>query len=96
MAFMQPEYIREDFVTFEDKYGETHAIPDDCYEEGMAKGDIELIQGKMWARLSAPGYMDATDWMGPFDTIDQAMYAIKDTYDVDPWTGDDLPESESV
>jgi hypothetical protein len=31
-------------------------------------------------RLSAPGYMDCTDWMGPFETEEEAVQAIVDAY----------------
>lgn len=51
---------------------------------------VEIIHDKWWARLSAPGYMDATDWLGPYDTRDAARDAIADMYDVDPDTGDEL------
>ena len=35
-------------------------------------------------RLSAPGYMDCTEWMGPFDFPDQARRAVIETYDICP------------
>mgnify|MGYP003375598234 CR=1 FL=1 len=31
-------------------------------------------------RLSASGYMDCTDWIGPFDTEEEAWEALVDTY----------------
>jgi hypothetical protein len=35
--------------------------------------DVEIVRGKWWARYSAPGYMDATEWCGPFDTEREAI-----------------------
>lgn len=37
------------------------------------------------SRLSAPGYLDCTDWLGPFETMDDALVAL-----VDMW-GDEYP-----
>lgn len=40
------------------------------------------------ARLSAPGYMDCTEWAG-FDTAEEAARYLIDTY------GEDFPDDES-
>lgn len=56
----------------------------------LADSTCEVIIGKWWARLQAPGYMDATEWMGPFDSERDARAAIVEAYDVDPDTGDSL------
>jgi len=53
--------------------------------------EYTVVQGKWFARMSAPGYLDSTEWGGPFDTIEEARKYIKDTYDVDPYTGNELP-----
>lgn len=61
---------------------------------GSAQEDsIEVIRGKWWARLAMPGYMDSTDWMGPFDSVEgaeqelDAMYADDDYEEgEDRWT----------
>ena len=36
-----------------------------------------------YARLSAPGYLDCTDWMGPYKTAMKARAAVMDFYEVD-------------
>jgi len=41
-----------------------------------------------FGRLSAPGYMDATDWQGPFDRPWKALRAVCETYDVDVYGED--------
>lgn len=64
------------------------------YIEGPPEGvrEITLKRG-VGARLQAPGYMDCTDW-SVFDTEEEAKEHIRDTYEVDPDTGNDLPEGE--
>ena len=36
-----------------------------------------------YARLSAPGYLDATDWHGPYKTSDEALREVMEFYEVD-------------
>ena len=92
MAFMIPYYTNGPFVRMVDAYGESCACPADvaglqeCYEIE------ETYSGKWFCHLSAPGYMDATEWSGPFDTIAQARQYIVDTFEVDPDSGDELEE----
>ena len=45
-------------------------------------GDPEATSG-WYSQLSAPGYMDQTDWMGPFDTPEEALKEVMDFYEVD-------------
>ena len=40
--------------------------------------DVEFETG-WYARLSAPGYMDRTDWIGPYETEGEALKALADT-----------------
>lgn len=91
---MVPEYTKEDFVIVTEANGETYVQPADCYSEDDAN-TTETITGKWWARLSAPGYMDATEWSGPFDTRAEAAADLASQYDVDPETGDDAEEDDS-
>lgn len=93
-AFMKPEYFRGTMYSSPDG----HLYPaDDFSKEQVAEAencsveDIETQSGH-WARLSAPGYMDASDWGGPFESQAEARKYIEETYDVDPETGDDLDD----
>lgn len=43
---------------------------------------VRIIRGKYWAQLSAPGYMDQTDWNGPHDSEEAARKALSDEHDV--------------
>lgn len=33
-----------------------------------------------YSRLSAPGYMDCTDWQGPYDSEDEALEGLFETF----------------
>jgi len=51
------------------------------YVEGLPIG-YEPIEG-WFARLSAPGFLDCTAWDGPHATADEALAAVRETFDVD-------------
>lgn len=51
------------------------------HESGKVTG-IKRVNG-WFARLSAPGYLDATEWCGPWDTEDDAMKEVMDMFDCD-------------
>ncbi len=93
MSFMVDEVIYETFLVGETSEGTTSLHPDVWSERRHYK----LITGERWkkapgwyARKSAPGYLDATDWMGPFDSEREALDELRDLYDGDPieddWT----------
>ena len=92
MPFMVPVYTQEAFVTVTDKHGDSVSVPAeyrlDVWEDGS---EIEVHpKDKWWAHLSAPGYMDQTEWSGPYDTLKAAKAYIENTYEVDPETGEEL------
>lgn len=47
-------------------------------------------EAKWFYRLSAPGYMDQTDWTGPYDTEAAAKEACSETFDVDADSGESI------
>jgi hypothetical protein len=65
------------------------AVPDDAFllSDHLSKdGDavsIERASG-WWSRLSAPGYLDCTDWQGPYKTEDEALADLAETHDICP------------
>jgi hypothetical protein len=75
MTFMKPEINHGDYYEVEANHGETHIIPTDV-ENATTNGDLaDYIEGTIdepdapvtiktgWlARMSAPGYLDCTDW----------------------------------
>ena len=94
MAFMVPQYMESDSesVLRTDEHGESWAMPDGppCDpEEGEA--DEELAAG-WYYRLSAPGYLDKTDWTGPYDTEREAERACSEEDAICAHCGEDLPE----
>lgn len=52
------------------------------YLEGSRIEGVERKEG-WYARLSAPGYLDATEWHGPYATEQEAIDAVKEAFDVD-------------
>ncbi len=51
------------------------------------KRHYKLLRGERWekrrgwyARLSAPGYLDSTDWTGPFDSEKEAHAFLNEMY----------------
>lgn len=45
-------------------------------------GDSEARPG-WYSRLSAPGYLDATDWSGPYYSQEEALVELCEMYDCD-------------
>lgn len=92
MPFMIPEYTDEDFVLMREGLFEDLLVPAsieaDMIHDGYAV--YERYTAKFFCRLTAPGYMDCTDWSGPYDTLAEAREAIENMYDVDATTGEDL------
>ena len=79
MAFMVPvtEYMNSD---------EAREIQEACIEDGGDPGELEA---GWYSRLSAPGYMDCTEWTGPFKTGDEALAYCMEMYEVDEDGEDD-------
>ena len=93
MSFMKPQIKFAQYFEVETNQG-TFIVPADVvdstmsaapeafadYVEGEVLGDdpIEVKEGWL-ARLSAPGYMDCTDW-NVFDTEEEAVQGLKDLY----------------
>ena len=91
MAFMTPYYTREDFALIDAMpFGDSEPIPVDCVTSDQEV--LETIKGKVWARLWAPGYLDCTDWLGPFETMQEAKDAIVAAFDVCPYCGAGLSD----
>lgn len=74
MGFMVPS---AKYMTKEEAY-EYVFLP--AKEQG---GDPDEPKAGWYGRLSASGYLDATDWVGPFDTGPEALDAVMEFYDVD-------------
>ena len=69
-GFMTPEYYCGACVLTDDGW-----MPDD----GSAGDAIDCQEGWLF-RLSASGYLDCTDWDGPYESQVEALIALVDLY----------------
>ena len=79
-SFMEPQVVHDEWFIFESTDG-IEAVP---YEYIHDIGDevmdvIEQCRVGYGARLSAPGYLDCTDWV-VFDTEQEAIDYLAETY----------------
>jgi hypothetical protein len=97
MPFMQPQIYFGGYFLIETTIG-TECVPDDVigrtvgthveafanYLEGKPLDDDECVEHRSgWlARLSAPGYLDCTDWSW-HATEQEAENYLMETYDLD-------------
>jgi len=91
MAFMEPEYEYGEFVRSRADFGEEFLTPSDIYSEYDHGKETDRQTGWFY-RLSASGYLDCTEWTGPFETEDEAREALSAEFDCDPDTGDDFED----
>ena len=106
MAFMEPETTNVPFFSVENKYGETEYVPQDVFgtventarQYEVDESDVAAVdvgEGEGWfCRLQAPGYLDATEWTGPFDTEQEALDYLTEAYGDDEEESDDSEDSD--
>lgn len=87
--FMQPEIYKDRAYIVETTYG-TEVVPHDLVGDGYTpltdflegtpyEDQIFVIKEGYLARLSAPGYMDCTEW-SIHDTAEEAMTYLEEMY----------------
>lgn len=85
MPFMQPETNLGCSILTSVR-GESLCVPigyeSDAGETLRAEYETETHPNKWIVRFSAPGYMDCTDWSGPFDTEAQALDTLASEHNV--------------
>ena len=76
---MLPQAIHGTMYVGETNEG-TVILEEDIFEfESKHYGNVSWEKTSGWfARWSAPGYLDATEWMGPYDTEEEAIAALDD------------------
>ena len=42
--------------------------------------EVEPTESGWYSRLSAPGYMDCTDWSGPYDSEEEAAVGLYEMF----------------
>lgn len=84
-SFMKPEVSKGIWYVYESHLeGGTVVVPSHMfYKEELLQDaeeeDIETQEG--WAvRLSAPGFLDCTEWQGVFSTEEEALQSILETF----------------
>jgi hypothetical protein len=90
MGFMKPEIVCGVFWSVENNHGESSLVPSDLVPNKPTLKDFEpYVEGKpteftrkdgIFARMSAPGYMDCTEWDGPFPTRHAAELHLAEFY----------------
>lgn len=73
--------IQEMREAFKDSFMQPEAFKLDAHTEAeLAESGLDLEEGAIYARLSASGFLDCTEWSGPFETLEQAAQHLIDTY----------------
>ena len=89
MPFMLPDFEEDvPYVVTSDG-----VIPADCYEGPESGVEERGVAPVLW-RLSAPGYMDATDWTFA-QTLQEAREDCLATYDVCPDCGEGAEDGDA-
>lgn len=97
MSFMRVETFKGKMMQFEGRNG-IEVVPldvaditrDALMKESKGFEVTEEIISGWFARYSAPGYLDCTDWDGPHETEDAAIESVKSLYGAD----DDAADSD--
>lgn len=98
MAFMKPQAEHFAMLVVETTAGTEHVPldlvgevgdPEDLHDyiEGTVVLDQDgapdtVVEDGWWARFSAPGYMDCTSWVGPYETEKEALDALAEVHGV--------------
>lgn len=102
MSFMQPQIVRDHFQVIENTTEGTIVCPtfacvysdeDVPKEFGVNPEDVTTVYG-FGARLSAPGYLDCTEW-SIFDTEKEAADYLLEMYE-DGLDADEIKSLERV
>lgn len=85
--FMKPETSNKEFQLLRSPSDEESWVPSfaaDAWPEDHER--VETVTGKWFGRLSASGFMDATEWNGPFKSEAAAIYDLWNFYGNDDET----------
>lgn len=89
-AFMEPVFLKAKWFMLEN--GDLVASHDYSHDMGRYTD-----KGEGWCgRLSAPGCMDCTDWLGPYATEIEAAQELEATYEVCSHCGMEIEESDAT
>ena len=98
MGFMQPQAVHMKMLVVETTAGTEHvpldlvgAVGDPADLQDYVEGEVLLDsdgapdtveEEGWWARFSAPGYLDCTSWVGPYETEKAALDGLAEVYGV--------------
>jgi hypothetical protein len=71
------EKMRE---TFRDSFMQPECFSGGAIEYELMESGLDIDIDKFYCRLSASGFLDCTDWHGPFDSVDGAADHLMDMY----------------
>jgi hypothetical protein len=71
------EKMRE---TFRDSFMQPECFSGGAIEYELMESGLDVDIDKFYCRLSASGFLDCTDWHGPFDSVDEAADHLMDMY----------------
>ncbi len=84
IAFMQPAIDFGTFIVGETTEGTVILHPDVFETERkhyqLLRGEIWIEESGWFGRLSASGYLDCTDWSGPFGSEQEAHAFLNEMY----------------
>ena len=102
MAHMIPQYDNTQKFSLQKPNGDSVLLDSmadacdyislDASEMGNGESYTITCEKGWFARLSAPGYLDCTDWYGPYEHEHEARAFILEAFDIDPDTGGELEE----
>jgi hypothetical protein len=81
------EYVFSRFARVIDERGDETLVPGWQFSEEVHVSEystFEIILGKWFTRLRMSGHYGCTEWVGPFDSKEEAMEHVEYTFDIDP------------
>lgn len=85
-GFMKPEISYESVVVYEAAEGGTTLVPEyACLLTDLTPDELKTAEHQTgWiGRLSAPGYLDATEFVGPFSSPEEVIDVLETMYGKD-------------
>jgi len=71
------ETMRE---TFRDSFMKPECYVGADIECELMQSGLDVESDKFYCRLSASGFLDCTDWNGPFDSVSECAMHLVETY----------------
>ena len=72
--------IQEMKDAFRDSFMQPQCYMGADIEEALLHGGYDVESDKYYCRLSASGFLDCTDWHGPFNSIEDCAECLIETY----------------